>query len=151
MKTTSKIAPPPKKFVWPPPLKKIYLKFFWWLLTMTATPQLMLNRKWYQSFKPEMEFHMINIMYVALPMCAQTEKTTFSCKDECILTKHTQRWTYSPLRLQYDLCRTSWLLTDSPVRSLEGPLPLKTQANMHFWMELDFGVGPTFDIFKTSD
>ena len=34
--------------------------------------------------------------------------TTFSCKDDCILTKHTRRWTYSPLRLQYDLCRTSW-------------------------------------------
>ena len=30
-------------------------------------------------------------------MRAQTEKTTFSCKDDCILTKHTQRWTYSPL------------------------------------------------------
>ena len=27
------------------------------------------------------EFHMINIIYAALPMHAQTEKTTFSCKD----------------------------------------------------------------------
>ena len=34
---------------------------------MTATPQLMLNRKWYQASKPEMEFHMIDMMYVALP------------------------------------------------------------------------------------
>ena len=29
----------------------------WWLLTVTATPQLMLNRKWYQASKPEMEFN----------------------------------------------------------------------------------------------
>ena len=62
-----------------------------------------------QASKPEMEFHMKNMMYPALPMPmhAQTEKTTFSCKDDCILTKHTRRWTYSPLRLQCDLCRTS--------------------------------------------
>ena len=45
-----------------------------------------------------MEFHMINITYAALHMCAQTEKTTFSCKDDCTLTKHTRRWTYSALR-----------------------------------------------------
>ena len=45
-----------------------------------------------------MEFHMINITYVALHMRAQTEKTTFSCKDDCTLTKHTRRWTYSALR-----------------------------------------------------
>ena len=29
-----------------------------------------------------MEFHMINMMYAALPMRAQTEKMAFSCKDE---------------------------------------------------------------------
>ena len=29
---------------------------------------------------------------------AETEKTTFSCKDDCTLTKHTRRWTYSALR-----------------------------------------------------
>ena len=34
-------------------------------------------------------------MYVALSIHAQTEKTTFSCKDNCTLTKHTGRWTYS--------------------------------------------------------
>ena len=45
-----------------------------------------------------MEFHMINITYAALHMRAQTEKTTFSCKDGCTLTKHTRRWTYSDLR-----------------------------------------------------
>ena len=31
-------------------------------------------------------------------MRAQTEKTTFSCKDDCTLTKDTWRWTYSALR-----------------------------------------------------
>ena len=55
-----------------------------------------------------MEFHMMNITYAALHMCTQTEKITFSCKDDCILTKHTWRWTYSPLCLQYDLCSTSF-------------------------------------------
>ena len=29
---------------------------------------------------------------------AETEKTTFSCKDDCTFTKHTRRWTYSTLR-----------------------------------------------------
>ena len=57
--------------------------------------------------KPEMEFKIMNMMYAALPRYAQTEKTTFSCKEDCILTKHTRRWIYSPLRPQYDLCRTS--------------------------------------------
>ena len=41
---------------------------------------------------------MINITYAALHMREQTEKTTFSCKDDCTLTKHTRRWTYSSLR-----------------------------------------------------
>ena len=44
-----------------------------------------------------MELHMINIIYAALPMCAQTEKTTFSCKDDCKQTSHTRRWAYSTL------------------------------------------------------
>ena len=48
----------------------------------TTTPLLMLNRKCYQEFKPEMELHMIYIIYAALPMREQTEKTTFSCKDD---------------------------------------------------------------------
>ena len=30
---------------------------------------------------------MINITYAALHMRAQTEKTTFSCKDDCTLTR----------------------------------------------------------------
>ena len=30
-----------------------------------------------QVSKQEMEFHMIDMIYKALPMCAQTEKTTF--------------------------------------------------------------------------
>ena len=39
-----------------------------------------LDRKCYQVFKPEMEIHMINIIYAAVPMREQTEKTIFSCK-----------------------------------------------------------------------
>ena len=35
-----------------------------------------------------MEFHMINITYAALHMRAQTEKTTFSCKDDQCKTLH---------------------------------------------------------------
>ena len=45
----------------------------------------------------EMELHMMNMIYAALPMHAQTEKTTFSCKDNFTLTKHTWHWTYSVL------------------------------------------------------
>ena len=40
------------------------------------------QQKCYQVFKPEMELHMINIIYAALPMHAQRENTTFSCKDD---------------------------------------------------------------------
>ena len=43
--------------------------------------QLIFNRKCYQVSKPEMELHMINIIYAASTMHAKTEKTTFSCKD----------------------------------------------------------------------
>ena len=32
----------------------------------------------------------------SIPMCTLTEKTTFSCKDNCT-TKHTRHWTYSTL------------------------------------------------------
>ena len=49
---------------------------------------------------------MINIIYAALPMHAQTEKTTFSCKDDCTLTKHTQRCTYSARDFEIPLCHT---------------------------------------------
>ena len=80
MKTTSKIGLPPKSFC-PLPLKS-YLKFFWWLLTWTAKRQLMSNRICYHVSKPEIDFHMIGIINAALPMQAQTEKTTFSCKDD---------------------------------------------------------------------
>ena len=58
----------------------------------------MFNWKLYQASKLEMEFHMINMMYTELLMRAKTEKTTFSCKDNCTLTKHTRCWTYSALQ-----------------------------------------------------
>ena len=41
-------------------------------VTEKATPQMMLNRKCYQVSKPEIEFHMIDIMYAALHMRAHT-------------------------------------------------------------------------------
>ena len=44
---------------------KITWSFSWWLLTMTATPQLMLNQKWYKASKLEMEFHMKKIIHTA--------------------------------------------------------------------------------------
>ena len=71
---------------------------------MTAKPQLMLSRKWNQASKPEMELHMENIMYTALLTHAQTEKTTFSCKDDCTLTKHTWRCTYYSRDFAIPLC-----------------------------------------------
>ena len=40
--------------------------------------KMTLNWIFYQVSKPEMKFRMIHIMYAAL----QTEKTTFSCKDD---------------------------------------------------------------------
>ena len=72
---------------------------------MTAKPQLMLNQKLYQASKPDMELHMINMMYAALSMRTQTEKTAFSCKDDCSLTKHTWRCTYSTLWYFYASAR----------------------------------------------
>ena len=60
----------------------------------------MLNRKWYQASKPEMEFHMINIIYATLPMYEQREKMIFiTYKDDSTLTKHTRCWTYNIFQL----------------------------------------------------
>ena len=53
-----------------------------------------------------MEYDMMNILYAALPMSAQTEKTTFACKDNCTLRKHTLRWTYSARDFEIPLCHT---------------------------------------------
>ena len=51
-----------------------------------------------------MEFDMMNIIYAALSISAQTEKTTFSCKDDCTLTKHTGHRTYSARDFEIPLC-----------------------------------------------
>ena len=112
---------------------------------MTVTPQLMLNRKWYQASKPEMEFNIINKIYAALPRHAQTEKTTFSSKGDCILTKHTRRWIYSPLRLQYDLCRTSCIINMKIEDTYQGTLrtqelnPIRSKSSP----------GPSMDPMRT--
>ena len=73
--------PSPWSSLSPSPPRKDYLIFLWCLI-LPAPPHLTLNQKCYQGFKPKMEFHMINMICAALPMCAQTEKTTFSSKDD---------------------------------------------------------------------
>ena len=65
-----------------PNLKIITCNFFCWALPSTATGQLILNQKCHQVSKPEMELHMINIIYAALHIRAQTEKTTSLCIDD---------------------------------------------------------------------
>ena len=59
-----KTWPSPQKIFLPPPspLLKNYLIFF------LITSHLNSHRKCYQVFKPEMELHMINIIYAALPI-----------------------------------------------------------------------------------
>ena len=90
MKTTSKmkmsykiIGPLPENYFLPPPLPFKKLPDFFCLLTLTATPQLTLKWKCYLVSKKEMEFHMINIMYVALPMCKQTKNQHSHAKRIC--------------------------------------------------------------------
>ena len=72
-----------------------------------------------------MEFHMINITYAAMHMLAETEKTTFSCKDDCTLTKHTRRWTYSALRHFFIPLNQSLNFShlNSPKRQTNGRFP----------------------------
>ena len=126
MKTTSKMKTASKiKITWKmkvtsikiclPPLKEYYLQFFLWHLTSTATGQLILKRICYWVSKPEMELHMINTIYVALPMCTNRKNDIFMQRrlvqsftymrewgqQTCTLTKHTRRWTYSALRHFY--------------------------------------------------
>ena len=85
MKTTSKMKTTLKmktqKLFCPPYPQKVTWIYFWWLHTLTAKQELMSNRICYQVSKPEMEFHMIDVIYGVLPMRAQTEKMTFSWKD----------------------------------------------------------------------
>ena len=56
-----------------------------------------------------MKFHMINITYAAMHVRAETEKTTFPCKDDFTLTKHTRRWTYSARDFEIPPCHISLL------------------------------------------
>merc|ERR1712074_437970 len=44
------------------------------LFTLTAMPQLTVNRKCYQVLKPEIEFHMMNEIYAALRICTHIQK-----------------------------------------------------------------------------
>ena len=49
---------------------------------------VILNRKYYQVLKPEMDFNMNNMIYVALCMYMHTEKTTFTYKDNYCKALH---------------------------------------------------------------
>ena len=81
LKTTSKIDLPTEIISPPPPLKKLPDIF-----SMTSH----LDSHTTTDVIPDMlsgvqtgnGIYMIDIIYAALPMCAQTEKTTFSCKDD---------------------------------------------------------------------
>ena len=101
-------------------------EFFWRPLTLTATPQMTISKKCYQVSKPEIEFHMIDIIYAALPMGPQTEKATFLCKDVCTLMKHTRRWTYSAL--QYFLFTDSKRYSHWPHSIQWGDIPSKRNS-----------------------
>ena len=69
---------------------------------------------------------------MALPMRAQTEKTTFSCKDDCTLTKHTWHWTYSAL--QYFLSRCQNLFNN-------GGAHQKTCIRIYIGAKITFHLG----------
>ena len=64
----------------------IGLQYITWikylLLTLTATAQLTPNPKSYQLSMPEIEFHVMVEMYVALCMWTCAEKTTFFGKED---------------------------------------------------------------------
>ena len=60
-----KKLPSPQKIICPPPVK-IYLNFFLMTSRSESHTQQMLNQNFYQVSKPEMEFHMINMIYTAL-------------------------------------------------------------------------------------
>ena len=116
---------PPIFFAPLPSLWKITWNFSWWLLTVTATPQLMLNQKWYQASKPEMEFHMINIKHAALPMRAQREKTTFKCKDDRTHTALDIFW------LAVFFCKYSVSLGDALSTAAVRPFLILLLSNMY--------------------
>ena len=59
------------------------------------------------AFKPEMEFNMMNIMYVALRMCTHTEKMTVLCKDE---SKRIKLKKYANAGNAYSVCTIPPLL-----------------------------------------
>ena len=83
MKTTLKNwSSPSKSFLAPStPLKKLPDIF---LMTSPHDSQTTTDVKleMIPVSKPEMKFHMIYIIYTAWPMHAQTEKMSFSCKDD---------------------------------------------------------------------
>ena len=47
------------------------------MLTLTAMPQLIVNRKCYQVLKPEIKFKMMNEIYAALRMGTHIQKRRY--------------------------------------------------------------------------
>ena len=94
--------PTPQQFCPPPPIT-ILPELFWWPLILTATPQMMLSRKCYQVSKPEIEFHIMNIMYAALHMRAYRKDDIFMQRRLAQRIKCIGKWgqgTKSPEFLQ---------------------------------------------------
>ena len=92
-----------------------------------------------------MEFHMMNIIYAALSISAQTEKTTFSCKDDGTLTKHTGPCTYSARNFEIPLCHTPPLRSFFYCPSLSF---LQMSQNLGVFQ---LGACPTGCLFKLSN
>ena len=127
-------------------LRECYLKFF--LITSN------LNSYRTTDIKPEMELHMMYKIYAVLPMRKQTEKTTFSCKDDqcnltfilewgqgtCSLTRHIRRWSYFryfPLHAAYSALQhfltlnCSWITRACQYPHLKKLEQLVVTSNIH--------------------
>ena len=78
---------------------------------MKATKKM--NKTWKMMMTSKVKVSLKN-EDMPLPMHTQTEKMTFSCKDDCTLMKHTRRWTY---RQRSDYCRRA-VIFDSIIPSM---------------------------------
>ena len=95
MKTTSKM-----KTIWKiettsknrPPLQI----FFWWPLTVTATPQLMLNRKWYQCSEEP-------VVVLSMKKTGTALICTWTCVRHCMQTKPDSMLLHSKLSWSFPI------------------------------------------------
>ena len=82
MKTTSKIGLHPQIILSPPPPLKMLPEIFLMTSHLDSHTTTDVIPDMSSGVQTGNGIHMIDIIYAALPMCAQTEKTTFSCKDD---------------------------------------------------------------------